>query len=94
MRIRGLIWLAVIVDKLAVKHNVSQEEVEEVFEGAPHFRFVESGFTEGEDVYSAFGQSEAGRYLIVFFILKSESRALVVSARDMTSSEKKLYAKR
>jgi len=93
MRIRRLIWLAAIVDKLAVKHNVSVEEVEEVFGNAPHFRFVERGFTEGEDVYSALGQSEAGRYLIVFFILKSKGRALIVSARDMTSSEKKLYAK-
>jgi uncharacterized DUF497 family protein len=94
MTIRGLIWLAAIVEKLAVKHNVSIGEVEEVFENGPHFRFVESGFTSGEDVYSALGQSDAGRYLIIFFILKSDRRALVVSARDMTSSERKLYAKR
>lgn len=93
MTIRGLIWLATIVEKLAVKHSVSTEEVEEVFGSGPHFRFVESGFTSGEDVYSALGQTGAGRYLIVFFILKSDRRALVVSARDMTSSERKLYAK-
>lgn len=93
MTIRGLIWLATIVEKLAVKHNVSTGEVEEVFGNAPHFRFVESGFTPGEDVYSALGQTEAGRYLIAFFIFKSNRQALVVSARDMTSSERKLYAK-
>jgi len=93
MRVRRLTWLAAIVDKLATKHNVSVEEVEEVFANAPQFRFAESGFTEGEDVYSALGQSEAGRYLIVFFILKPGGHALITSARDMTSSEKKLYAK-
>lgn len=31
MKITGVIWLRNIVDKLAWKHNVSTDEVEEVF---------------------------------------------------------------
>ncbi|MGH9759420.1 MAG: hypothetical protein ACREDR_22495 [Blastocatellia bacterium] len=39
-------------------------------------------------------QTDAGRYLIVFLIYKKGGQALVVSARDMTESERKLYGKK
>ena len=68
MRIEGIVWLDAIVDKLAVKHGVEIEEVEQVFNNAPRFRFVESGHHEGEDVYLAAGQTDGGRYLSVLFI--------------------------
>lgn len=48
----------------------------------------------GEDVYAALGQTEAGRYLIVFFIVKARHHALVLSARDMTQSERRRYERR
>jgi uncharacterized protein len=90
--IDDFIWLPDIVDKLAVKHHVTEEEVEEVFFGRPRYRFVESGHRPGEDVYAALGQSDAGRYLIVFFIYKRENRvALIVSARDMDQKERRRY---
>jgi uncharacterized DUF497 family protein len=44
-------------------------------------------------VYAALGQTESGRYLIVFFILKQGAVALPISARDMTPRERKLYAR-
>jgi hypothetical protein len=44
MNIDGIIWLRTIVDKLAFKHHVETDEVEEVFSGKPKFRFKrESG---------------------------------------------------
>ena len=64
MYIDDFIWLPDIVEKLAVKHHVTQDEVEEVFFNRPQYRFVESGYRPGEDVYSASGQTDAGRYLI------------------------------
>ncbi|MGH9833163.1 MAG: BrnT family toxin [Blastocatellia bacterium] len=94
MRIDDFIWLPNIVEKLDVKHQVSQDEVEEVFFNRPRFRFVESGNRRGEDVYSASGQTAAGRYLIVFFILKSSNTALIISARDMDQKERKLYERK
>lgn len=90
-RFEGFIWLEPIVEKLHVKHRVEVEEVAEVFERRPLFRFVEKGHRSGENVYSALGQTEAGRYLTVFFIRKKDHRALVVSARDMTPAERKHY---
>ena len=94
MRISGFIWLESILDKLWEKHQVELEEVESIFRSGPHYRFVERGFRQNEDVYAAMGQTEAGRYLIVFFILKRDFRALIVSARDMRKSERKRYEQR
>lgn len=93
MKITGIIWLRDVVDKLLRKHNVTTNEVEEVFGHAPHYRFIETGDVEGEDLYAALGQTEAGRYLIVYFLHKATGRALVISARDMTKKERKAYAK-
>jgi uncharacterized protein len=94
LRITGLIWLDAIVEKLASKHHVEPYEVEELFDASPKFRFVENGHRPGEDVYAALGRTEAGRYLIAFFILKLDGRALPVSARDMTPAEKRLYGRK
>jgi len=94
MRIDGIIWLEDVIDKLERKHAVKQEEVKQLLSSHPRFRFVEKGQRRGEDVYSAMGRTEAGRYLTVFFVLKKANRALILSARDMTESERKRYAKK
>jgi uncharacterized protein len=94
LKINGLIWLEELVDKIAHKHAVKQEEVREVFDNRPRFRFVEKGHRLGENVFSALGRTDAGRYLIVFFIHKKVGQALILSARDMTASERRLYGKK
>ncbi len=91
MYIDDFIWLPDIVEKLAVKHHVMQDEVEEVFFHRPQYRFVESGHRPGEDVYAARGQTDAGRYLIVFFLCKPEHLALILSARAMDQKERRRY---
>ncbi len=94
MKINALIWLEEIVEKVARKHNVSQEEVRQVLLNSRHFRFVEKGHRSGENVYSALGQTDAGRYLIVFFVYKKKRQALILSARDMTDVERDRYEKK
>ena len=94
MYIDDFIWLPDIIEKLAVKHRVLQDEVEEVFFNRPQFRFIELGYSTGEDVYAAFGQTDAGRYLVVYFIYKPNHMALIVSARDMDSRERRRYERR
>lgn len=94
MYIDDFIWLPDISEKIVVKHNVTEEEAEEVFFNRPHYRFVEYGNEKGEDVYSASGTTDAGRYLIVFFIYKPQNKALILSARDMDNKERRLYEKR
>jgi uncharacterized DUF497 family protein len=94
MRISGIIWLRDVIDKLAFKHGVEQDEVEEVFGNRPKFRFLEKGARAGEDVYVALGQSSAGRYLAVMFIYKKSKDALILSARAMARKERRLYGKK
>jgi uncharacterized protein len=93
MKISGIVWLQQIVDKVAIKHDLTQDEVEEVFGNKPEFRFLENGDIAGEDVYSAYGRTHAGRYVTVIFILKFRNRALIISARDMDRKERKQYGK-
>ena len=57
MKIREIIWLEDIVEKLEKKHSVRQNEVIEILENKPKFRFVEKGHRKGENVYAALGQT-------------------------------------
>ena len=93
LQIDEIIWQQQFVEKLAIKHGVEKTEVEEVLSNRPRFRFVSKGNRAGEDVYSAMGQTDAGRYLIVFFIRKSNRSALIISARDMTRTERRNYGR-
>ena len=95
LTIRGVIWIDEIVDKIAYKHNVRIDEVEEVLHNTPHIRFLEKGKRKGEDVYVALGQSDSGRYLTVMFIYKPQKKhVLILSARDMAHKERSLYGKK
>lgn len=94
MEINSIIWLARFVEKLARKHNVTTEEVEQVFDNHARIQFVERGDVEGENLYRAMGKTNAGRYLTIFFVNKGSGQALVISARDMSAAERKSYAKR
>ena len=94
MHIADIIWLPHIIDKLAWKHQVMPEEVDDVLFGKPHYRKVQKGHIPGEDVYAAFGQTDAGRYLVIYFVYKQTREALVLSARDMDRKERKLYERR
>jgi uncharacterized DUF497 family protein len=89
--IRTIIWKDQFVDKLARKHSVTVIEAEEILSAKPHIRRVSKGRVKDQHVYAAFGQTDAGRYLIVFYILKLSGAILPISARDMDDSERKYY---
>ena len=93
MKIKSIVWLPEIIEKLEVKHGVIVEEVEEVFELGPIFRRGPRGKRRGENLYKAYGQTEIGRYLFIVFIYKLNRKALILSARDMTDKERRLYRK-
>ncbi len=87
MRVREIIWLKQFSEKIEQKHGVIEHEVEEVFMKQPPVRRIKRGNIEGEDLYRAVGQTDAGRYLAIFFIYKGRERALVISARDAHTKE-------
>lgn len=94
MKISGIIWLDSVVEKIVSKHSVSCEEVRQTLQSGAMFRFVEKGHRPGENVYAALGQTRAGRYLVIFFVYKSDRRILILTARDMTGAERKRYEKK
>ena len=90
MRLTDVIWKSRFRDKMMFKHRVASEEVEEVVFGKPFIVKVARGKVRNEHVCAAYGQTQPGRYLIVFFINKGNA-ALPISARDMTDAERKYY---
>ena len=94
MKINDIIWLEDIVGKIVRKHNVREHEIIEIFQENPSFRLVEKGHRKGENLYAALGLTNSGRYLIVFFVYKTNKSALIVSARDMTKAERRKYERK
>jgi len=94
VKIAEIIWLDEFVDKLRRKHQVEPEEVEEALANQPYFFFAEKGNRESENVYGAFGRSDAGRYLVVYFVYKVDRSALILSAREMSRKDRRRYERR
>jgi uncharacterized protein len=91
LHLYDVIWKNVFVEKIAAKHSVTTDDVEEVLFSSPHIRLAEKGKIRGENLYAAYGQTAGGRYLIVFFIRKRRTAALPISAREMTRAERDYY---
>ena len=70
MQINYIVCPKTIEDKLESKHHVTVREARQVLLSKPRIRFAEKGYTKGNDVYVAFGQTVGGRYLSVFFVYK------------------------
>ena len=94
MRIREIVWLPKIIEKLEQKHQVSPHEVREALNNNPRIFFRETGYVEGEHLYEALSRTDAGRYLAIFFIRKPRDKALIISARNMDRAERKRYGKK
>ena len=77
-----------ILDKIESKHGVSFEEVEEAcLSEAHHVRRSKEG------LYKLFGQTAAGRYILVVLVNLGRGVWKIVTAREMTDSERRLYSK-
>ena len=78
--------------------DFAREKREVVFRrllSQPRIRFAEKGHTIGEDVYAAFGRTFGDRFLAVFFVYKPTSHtAIVISARDMSQTERRRYGRK
>jgi len=94
LRIKEIIWLDRFVEKIERKHGVTTFEVEQILRGKKKVRRVAKGHIAGEDVYLALGQTDGGRYLAVFYILKKNQSVLPISARGMDDKERRRYERK
>ena len=95
MRIDYIVCPDSIADKLATKHHITVREARQVLLNMPRIRFAEKGHVENNDVYAAFGQTFGGRYVVVFFVYKPDTAtAIIISARDMSTKERRTYGRK
>ena len=77
-----------ILDKIETKHGITFEEVEEAcLSDRRHIRRSREG------LYKLFSQTAAGRYVLVVLIYLGSGNWKVVTAREMTDMERRLYSK-
>jgi uncharacterized DUF497 family protein len=82
-----------VADKIWSQHAVSEDEVREVFQNPDDpVQIRRSDKVSGS--YVALGRTYAGRYLMVAFFPKEGGTANLATARDMTVSERRLYARK
>jgi uncharacterized protein len=77
-----------ILDKIESKHGVSLEEVEEAcLSEKRHVRRSREG------LYKLFGRTAAGRYVLVVLANLERGSWKIITARQMTDNERRLYNK-
>jgi len=77
-----------ILDKIESKHSIIFSKVEEAcLSDKRHVRKSKEG------LYKLFSQTDAGRYILVVLIKLGNGSWKVVTAREMTDSERQLYRK-
>ncbi len=84
MRVRKLLWDEDRLDHIA-EHSVEREEVEEACWG-PYLILRGKG-----DRYQLLGRTLGGRYLFVVLAHKGGGTFKVVTARDMSQSERRRF---
>jgi len=72
------------------KHGVTQTECEEIFFNSPLLVADDEGHSQDEVRYYVLGQTDASRLLFVVFTVRNTALR-VISARDMSSKEKRSY---
>ena len=70
------------------RHNVTPDEAEEACFNSP------SVFRGRRNRYFVLGQTDAGRYLTVILEYRPRRTVRVITARDMTGTERKRYKRR
>lgn len=75
-----------ILDKIESRHGTALYEVEEACYSA--VRHVRRG---REGLYKVFSRTEAGRYILVVLADLGGGVFRIVTVRDMTASERRLY---
>ncbi len=76
--------------KSCIKHNVSKFEAEQVFFNEPLLLFFDEKHSEEERRYYVLGKTDNERELMIVFTGRGK-QIRVISARDMSKKERKIY---
>ena len=80
------------IDKNLIKHNVTNQEAEEVFSRKPLLVNMDSKHSDKETRYQALGKTSKNRLLFVSFTVRNQ-KVRPISVRDMNTQERRVYEK-
>ena len=80
------------IDKNWIKHGVSPAECEQMFFNQPLVVADDDIHSGQEDRFYALGRTDANRLLFAVFTIR-KNMIRVISARDMSAKERKVYKK-
>lgn len=84
MDIYDFLWDPSTIEKIIIKHGVTPEEAEQVFQDKLNVR-------SHKGVYIAMGRTLAGRQLLVVFKPVRVAAIKIITAREMTGKEKRMF---
>ncbi len=86
----GFQWDAGNAEKNWLSHQVRTSECEQAFFNQPLIVVADVAHSEQEERFFVLGQTDAGREMFLVFTLRVD-QIRVVSARDMSRNERKVY---
>jgi len=86
----GFQWDKGNIDKNLIKHNVENWECEQIFFNRPLLVLDDPKHSASEKRWAAFGQTDAGRFLVVIFTKKG-NLIRIISGREMHKRERGYY---
>lgn len=86
----GFEWDAANLNKNWKKHAVSRWECEQLFFNKPLLLYEDIKHSQVERRIYALGRSDENRELFIVFTIRNQ-RIRVISARDMSKKERKIY---
>lgn len=96
MEIDGFDWDAGNLTKSLRKHDVTTQEIEEIFANQPLYIYPDPKHSQHEKRQLAFGRTGVGRQLVVVFTMRHKDQQLLIrpiSARSMHRKERVIYEK-
>lgn len=86
----GFQWDEYNATKIWEKHAVTPMESEQAFFNRPLIVADDAKHSQGEKRYYALGRTDAGRLLFLAFTIR-RTLIRIISARDMSRKERKVY---
>lgn len=85
-------WDDANINKNLLKHSVTINEAEEVFENQPLLIMEDVKHSSSEKRFQALGKSNKNRKLFLAFTIRNE-KIRIISARNMSKKEREIYEK-
>lgn len=86
-------WNRGNINKNLERHNITDQEAEEVFANEPKFILEDEKHSAAEKRYMLWGTTSGGRKLTLIFTAR-RNKIRIISARDMSRKERKSYEKK